>query len=46
MSAITGIGTVILPVSDQDRAIEFYEALGFEKRTDVSSSAVAVTVTQ
>ena len=30
------IGTVIIPVSDQDRAIEFYvETLGFEKRVDV-----------
>jgi len=30
------INLVILPVSDQDRSIEFYvEALGFEKRTDV-----------
>src|ERR1700685_3483919 len=25
----------MIPSSDQDRAIEFYEALGFEKRTDV-----------
>ena len=30
------IATVVVPVSDQDRAIEFYvEALGFEKRIDV-----------
>jgi predicted enzyme related to lactoylglutathione lyase len=30
------IGTVIIPVADQDRMIEFYvEALGFEKRADV-----------
>jgi catechol 2,3-dioxygenase-like lactoylglutathione lyase family enzyme len=30
------IATVIVPVSDQDRAIEFYvEKLGLEKRTDV-----------
>jgi catechol 2,3-dioxygenase-like lactoylglutathione lyase family enzyme len=35
MSAITEIGTVILPVSDQDRAIEFYVGtLGFELRLD------------
>jgi catechol 2,3-dioxygenase-like lactoylglutathione lyase family enzyme len=35
-SGITQIGTVIVPVSDQDRAIEFYtEKLGFEKRADV-----------
>jgi catechol 2,3-dioxygenase-like lactoylglutathione lyase family enzyme len=33
---INKIGTVIIPVSDQDRAIEFYvETLGFEKRTDL-----------
>jgi catechol 2,3-dioxygenase-like lactoylglutathione lyase family enzyme len=33
---ISRIGTVCVPVSDQDRAIEFYvETLGFEKRTDV-----------
>ena len=33
---ITQVGTVIVPVSDQDQALEFYtETLGFEKRTDV-----------
>lgn len=33
---INQIGTVVVPVADQDRAIEFYvETLGFEKRTDV-----------
>jgi catechol 2,3-dioxygenase-like lactoylglutathione lyase family enzyme len=33
---ITQVGTVIVPVTDQDRALEFYlETLGFEKRTDV-----------
>ena len=33
---ITQVGTVIVPVSDQDRAIEFYvDKLGFEKRLDV-----------
>jgi catechol 2,3-dioxygenase-like lactoylglutathione lyase family enzyme len=33
---LSKIGTVIIPVSDQDRAIEFYvETLGFEKRVDV-----------
>ena len=32
---ITQVGTVIVPVRDQDRALEFYlEKLGFEKRTD------------
>lgn len=33
---ITQLGTVIVPVSDQDRAIAFYtEKLGFEKRADI-----------
>jgi catechol 2,3-dioxygenase-like lactoylglutathione lyase family enzyme len=33
---INQIGTVIVPVSDQDRALEFYlDKLGFEKRADV-----------
>jgi catechol 2,3-dioxygenase-like lactoylglutathione lyase family enzyme len=33
---ITQVGTVIVPVSDQDEAIAFYtEKLGFEKRSDV-----------
>jgi catechol 2,3-dioxygenase-like lactoylglutathione lyase family enzyme len=33
---ISKLGTVIVPVTDQERAIEFYvETLGFEKRTDV-----------
>ena len=33
---ISEIGLVIVPVSDQDRALEFYvETLGFEKRTDL-----------
>ncbi len=32
---ISHLATVIVPVSDQDRAIEFYtEKLGFEKRAD------------
>ena len=32
---ITEVGTVMVPVSDQDKAIEFYtEKLGFEKRSD------------
>ena len=34
----TGIGAislVIVPATDQDRSIEFYEGLGFEKRTDI-----------
>jgi catechol 2,3-dioxygenase-like lactoylglutathione lyase family enzyme len=33
---ISHLATVIVPVSDQDRAIGFYlDKLGFEKRTDV-----------
>jgi len=33
---ITQVGTVIVPVSDQEEAITFYtEKLGFEKRSDV-----------
>jgi catechol 2,3-dioxygenase-like lactoylglutathione lyase family enzyme len=32
---IRHVGTVMVPVSDQDRALEFYtEKLGFETRTD------------
>lgn len=32
---ISKINTVVIPVSDQDRAIEFYvDKLGFEKRVD------------
>lgn len=33
---MTQLGTVIVPVSDQERALEFYrEKLGFEKRNDI-----------
>jgi len=34
-SSIQTIGLVMVPTADQDRSIEFYERLGFEKRTDV-----------
>ena len=35
MSAVTHVGTVIVPVADQDRALEFYVGtLGFEVRLD------------
>lgn len=35
MSSITEIGTVIVPVSDQDKALAFYvDVLGFEVRLD------------
>jgi catechol 2,3-dioxygenase-like lactoylglutathione lyase family enzyme len=31
------IGVVVVPITDQERAIEFYvDTLGFEKRTDVA----------
>jgi catechol 2,3-dioxygenase-like lactoylglutathione lyase family enzyme len=33
-SRIGSISLVAIPSTDQDRSIEFYEALGFEKRTD------------
>ena len=33
---VTQVGTVIVPVSDQDAAIDFYTSkLGFEKRSDI-----------
>lgn len=33
---VSQIGTVMVPVAEQDRAIEFYvEKLGFEKRADI-----------
>jgi catechol 2,3-dioxygenase-like lactoylglutathione lyase family enzyme len=36
-TSITQVGTVIVPVSDQDRALAFYtEKLGFEKRMDTA----------
>ena len=35
-TSIKKVGVVCVPISDQDRAIEFYtETLGFEKRADV-----------
>jgi predicted enzyme related to lactoylglutathione lyase len=34
-SRIGAISLVCVPTPDQDRAIEFYESLGFEKRTDI-----------
>ncbi len=34
---ITGVHTIGVPVTDQDRALSFYtDVLGFEKRTDAS----------
>jgi catechol 2,3-dioxygenase-like lactoylglutathione lyase family enzyme len=36
-TGITQVGTVMVPVADQDRAIAFYcEKLGFEKRADIA----------
>jgi predicted enzyme related to lactoylglutathione lyase len=32
---IRQISLICVPTVDQDRAIEFYESIGFEKRTDV-----------
>jgi catechol 2,3-dioxygenase-like lactoylglutathione lyase family enzyme len=34
-SRIDAISLVCVPTPDQDRAIAFYESLGFEKRTDI-----------
>ena len=34
-TGIRQISLVCVPTPDQDRAIEFYESIGFEKRTDV-----------
>ena len=34
-SRIGEINVVMIPSTDQDRAVEFYEGLGFEKRADV-----------
>jgi catechol 2,3-dioxygenase-like lactoylglutathione lyase family enzyme len=37
---ITGVGTVGVPVTDQDRALQFYVGkLGFEKRRDIPFGA-------
>jgi catechol 2,3-dioxygenase-like lactoylglutathione lyase family enzyme len=36
-TSVSKIGNVVIPVSDQDREIEFYtERLGFEKRADIA----------
>lgn len=32
--AVTAVGTVFVPVDDQERAVAFYLDLGFEKRVD------------
>lgn len=33
-TGIRDLSLIVVGVSDQDRSIEFYEAIGFEKRTD------------
>ena len=33
-TGIRQISLVCVPTADQDKAIEFYESIGFEKRTD------------
>ena len=39
-TGITQVGTVIIPVSDQEKALEFYVGtLGFEKRMDAPFGA-------
>jgi catechol 2,3-dioxygenase-like lactoylglutathione lyase family enzyme len=39
-TAITQVGTVMVPVSDHDQALEFYlDKLGFEKRADTPFGA-------
>ncbi len=35
-TGIQAINLVMVPTSDQDRSIEFYESIGFEKRTDIA----------
>lgn len=39
-TGIRQISLVCVPTEEQDRAIEFYESLGFEKRTDTSFGGV------
>ncbi len=34
-TGIRQLSLVVVPTPDQDRGIEFYESLGFEKRTDI-----------
>ncbi len=34
MTAITHVGTVLVPVADQDAALAFWSGLGFETRID------------
>ena len=34
-TGLRGLSLVCIPTPDQDRAVEFYESIGFEKRTDM-----------
>jgi predicted enzyme related to lactoylglutathione lyase len=34
-TGIQAIGLVMIPTSDQDRSLEFYQRIGFQKRTDM-----------
>ncbi len=34
-TGLQAISLVMVPTTDQDRSIEFYERIGFEKRTDI-----------
>jgi catechol 2,3-dioxygenase-like lactoylglutathione lyase family enzyme len=34
-SRISQVQLVVIPVSDQERSVAFYEALGFERRNDI-----------
>lgn len=36
VTGIQAISLVCVPVTDQDRSIEFYESIGLEKRTDIA----------
>ena len=38
-TGIRQIGLICVPTADQDRAIQFYESIGFEKRTDIAMAA-------
>ena len=35
-TTVRQIGLICIPTVDQDRAIKFYESIGFEKRTDIA----------
>jgi predicted enzyme related to lactoylglutathione lyase len=35
-TGVRQVGLVCVPTVDQDRAVEFYESIGFEKRTDIA----------